>query len=93
MIDAIINNPITKRIFSGLVILAVIPTLFILLPVISVPSGISEALTYLINILWQWDFIFPVNTMLWGLGIYITLEIATILIKVGLWVYQSIDNS
>lgn len=70
-----LDNPITRIAIA--LILGALVTFFILaiLPIYPLPAQFASALTYFFGVLWQFDFVFPVSTMLSLFSLLIVLEI------------------
>jgi len=90
LIGTIVENPVS-RLLAGVVIVALlIPVVFTILPNWEYPDEMNNGVIYLTDILWSWDFIFPVSAMLWCLGIYIVMELIFISIKIALFIWRMV---
>jgi len=75
------------------VITGLIPFLLVILPDIEMPDTMKTGIEWFFDVLWKWDFIIPVDTMLYCFSIYIGFQIIGIILSIGMFVFKTITRT
>lgn len=79
---ALLDNPFTRTVFYyGFAFGVGIPLLLSLLPAIPMAEGVQNAFLWVFNTIWQWNFLLPVDEIMYCVQIYFLFEFVAFSIK------------
>jgi len=58
------------------------------LPIGSIPSGITDALTYIVGVMNTFNYFFPIGTLFSVLAITLAFELGVFLYHFAMWIYR-----
>ena len=86
------DNPATRIIASAIIGVAFFTFIMTLMPTIPLPDIIGNSFEWAIDLLWSFNFIFPVQTMWSVVSLMIYIEIIIAGIKLALWIKNQLTS-
>ena len=78
------DNP-AIRLFAGLIIAGILfSVIMTLMPTYGLPLEARSAIGWLFDTIWTLDFVLPVNTIMYIIGLYLAIDMVAISIKLVL---------
>ena len=88
MFAGIFDNPLVRIAVSVLIFVVLFPILVSFLPVIPFPTGIADAIRFIVGFVWQWNFLLPVELLFFALFIWVLMETSFIMIYIGVAIWR-----